>query len=194
VHDQTDQVLLRAMRRGDEAAARALLSRIGPGLTVFARGLLRDEALAEDALQNAMCKVMRCSTREIEAVESPRAWLAKIVRREALTMIRANRRAHERNIRRATSAAAASLRDPHPADAFDDGNLSAAVALLPRRLGEIIILKHVAALTFDQIAIALNLNRNTAASRYRDAVAMLKKHLTSTQTRGGGREENANVR
>lgn len=182
------------MRRGDETAARALLSRLGPGLTVFARGLLRDESLAEDAFQNALCKVFRCQVREIDAVESPRAWLARIIRREALTIIRSSRRAHMRNLRRAADDASAAMRRPQPIDAFEDDSLSAAVALLPRRLAEIIILKHAAALTFDQIAIALDLNRNTAASRYRDALAMLKKHLTSTRVRGDAREESTHVR
>lgn len=179
MHDETDRVLLRAMRRGDESATRALWQRVAPGLTVFARGLLRDEGLAEDAVQSAMCKVFRCAKGELDAVDSPRAWLAQIVRREALTMIRANRRMHQRNLRRAAQDAAEAARRPYVPDSFEDESLSVAVARLPRRLGEVITLKHVAGLTFDQIALALNLNRNTAASRYRDAIARLKRGLAS---------------
>lgn len=41
--------LLRRTRRGDEAAARELLARLGPSLRLYARSILRDAQLAEDA-------------------------------------------------------------------------------------------------------------------------------------------------
>ncbi|MCH8271418.1 MAG: hypothetical protein IH985_09460, partial [Planctomycetes bacterium] len=42
---------------------------------------------------------------------------------------------------------------------------------------EVVLLRHAAGLTFDQIALALDLNRHTAASRYRAAIARLRREL-----------------
>lgn len=177
--DPTDQVLLRQTRRGDEAAARALYARLTPALISFARSILRDECLAEDAVQAAFCRVFRVRTSEVDRVESAGAWLARIVRREALTIMRGHKRMVQRHRRWADG------RDPTPAlpppdEAIGSAELhelGARVYALPRRLGEVVVLKHVCALTFDQIAVALKLNRNTAAARYRSAMIRLREAL-----------------
>lgn len=49
---------------------------------------------------------------------------------------------------------------------------------LPRHLREVIYLKHVAGLTFDQLAVALDVNRSTLASRHRQGVELLRKRLS----------------
>ncbi len=169
--DEADRVLLVAARRGDNSAARALLAQIGPLLAAHARTILRDAALAEDAVQSALCRLFRLSVGQVKRIESPRAWLSQVVRREALMMVRSHKRAMHRLRRRARAEAAVLEAAPReePAD------LDRLIASLPRRLAEVIVLKHVSNLTFDQIAAALSLNRNTAASRYRAAVARLQR-------------------
>ncbi len=162
-----------AARRGDDTAARALLSQLGPLLAAHARTILRDTALAEDAVQNALCRFFRLSVGQVKRIQSPRAWLSQVVRREALMMIRSHNRAVHRLRQRAKAESAALNAAPHeePAD------LDRLISSLPRRLAEVVVLKHVSGLTFDQIAVALSLNRNTAASRYRTAVAHLQRAL-----------------
>jgi DNA-directed RNA polymerase specialized sigma24 family protein len=44
------------------------------------------------------------------------------------------------------------------------------------------MLKHAGGLTFDQIALALDINRSTAASRYRAAIERLRAALTDDVT------------
>lgn len=177
--DPTDQILLRACRRGDESAARALHSRLSPPLVAYAKAVLRDAGLAEDAVQAAFCRLFRVSVREVDRVDSPRAWLARIVRREALTIIRGNKRLAQRLRRWADG------RDPafgEPREVVGElQEIGRIVQTLPRRLSEVIVLKHVCALTFDEIAAALNINRNTAASRYRAAVERLRGGLDADQ-------------
>lgn len=193
---ETDQVLLRACRRGDEAAARALYARLAPTLIAFARTILRDEARAEDALQSAFCRIFRAGTWEVDRVENVRAWMAQIVRRVALTMLRTEKRLAQRNRRHEEErerAASLERRSPAASASFTSelGELRRLIDELPRLLAEVVILKHVAALTFDQIAVALDMNRNTAASRYRDAMQQLRAALA---VQGTGRKESPHVR
>lgn len=175
---ETDLVLLRASRRGDESAARALYARLAPALVLQARGVLRDHQLAEDAVQNAMCKIFRASPRAINAINCPRAWLAQTVRREALTMLRTHRRLVRRQRERAAIDARVSLSSSGSSRGVGDlEQLSRAVDCLSRRDAELILLKHVSALTFDQIALVLSINRNTVVSRYRAARTALEAVL-----------------
>lgn len=54
-----DSDLLAAYAAGDQAAARALTARVAPGLMRLARRMLRDEAEAEDVVQEAMLKLWK---------------------------------------------------------------------------------------------------------------------------------------
>ena len=61
----------------------------------------------------------------------------------------------------------------------DEGQqvLAAAIARLPNEQREVVILKIWNELTFAEIAVALGISQNTAASRYRYALGALKKVL-----------------
>src|SRR5262249_21205447 len=85
-------------------------------------------------------------------------------------------RARRREAARRENADPAPLRRDLHHDPFD-AELEAAIDRLPRRHREMIALKHIAGLTFDQIAVATGLNRNTAAARYRAAIEALQHHL-----------------
>lgn len=164
--DATD--LLRACRRGDESAARSLHALLAPALLVYARAVLRDSALAEDAVQSSFCKIFALPTGAIDGVDDATAWLARIVRRESLNLLRTRSRAARRETTRPTS--------PSPAipASTDLAHLTAAIEQLPRQFREVISLRHVAGLSFDQIALALDANRNTIATRHRRALDRLR--------------------
>ena len=166
--------LLRACRSGDDRAARSLYDRLGPALLVQARSILRDHAGAEDAVQSAFCKLMSRPKSEIRSVQHPHAWMATLVRNECLMKLRSDKRAAQRA--RTRAEAALPPNDPDR-DQFDLGSIQSAVDSLPDHLREIVVLKHASGLTFDQIAEVTQLNRNTAASRYRDAIQKLKAAL-----------------
>jgi RNA polymerase sigma-70 factor, ECF subfamily len=57
--------------------------------------------------------------------------------------------------------------------------LVAALDLLPNEQLEVLVMKIWNDLTFAEIASALEISQNTAASRYRYALATLKKNLPS---------------
>lgn len=172
---------MRACRRGSDAAARALLERLGPALTVYARSIVRDPALADDVVQSALCRMFRVSVREIDRVQHPPGWLAQIVRREALSMMRSESR---RRARARAWALGAGSRGAER-EVGEMAEISAQVAAMPRRLSEVVILRHVSALTFDQIAAATGINRSTIASRYKEAIERLKGGAGVPASRGG---------
>jgi len=172
-----DRQLLMRTHRGDEASARALWDRHAPRLVRFALTILRSLADADEVVQGVFIEVLRLPAAQVRAVSEPGAWLALLTRRQALNHIRSvrRRRRHEgstRSMAQAPRVTASSTAVP-----ISDQDLSAALDSLPRRLREVIVLKHVCGLTFDQLALALGVNRNTAASRHRAALGMLRRAL-----------------
>lgn len=161
--------LLRACRRGDDRAARLLYARLSPLLHRYACAILRDEALADDAVQSAFCRILTLPMRQVRSVESPAAWMATLVRREALMALRSRRRDAGRAVGRMTPIRAEPSGDPALRDAVDR---------LPRQLREVIVLRHVAGLSFPQIAEAVGSNQNTIAWRHRRAIEQLRRELS----------------
>lgn len=167
-----DRQLLLATHAGDEPAARALWARHAPRLIAYGAAILPPGISADDVVQTALCSVLSQSRRTLAAVECVPAWLTRLVRNTALNAVRAARRERRRE-RGAAEVRTRGARRPTPApDAGDE--LRTAVDALPRRLREVVVLRHVGGLTFDQVALALGANRNTVAARYRTALARLR--------------------
>jgi RNA polymerase sigma-70 factor (ECF subfamily) len=100
------------------------------------------------------------------------AWLLVLTRRSALNHLRSSRRDAARRSARVVDAG-----EVPPAPAGPREDLQRAMEGLPRRLREVVILRHIAGLTFDQVALALGANRNTTAARYREAIRRLREML-----------------
>lgn len=183
----TDTQLLHACRRGDDRAARQLHARLSPIMLALARSTLRDHHLAEDAVQRAFCQIMKQPRRGIARIENAKAWLMRVVRNEAVSQARMLMRSRERERLLAEQAAAQFAgMGAKPGQAAADtplgqpaslAEISQAVESLTDELREIVYLKHVAGLTFDQIEAATGINRNTAASRHRVAMGRLSEAL-----------------
>lgn len=176
--------LLQACRRGDERAARLLHALAAPAMLACARAILRDPAAAEDATQQAFCRVMEVPRRDIDRVLDAVPWLTALARRDALMMLRSARR---RRLREQQWTALAN----NPTAPRDHAELEDAIERLPRPLREVLVLRHVAELTFDQIAVAVNANRNTVASRYRLALERLRRRLAPELERSTALSEEA---
>jgi RNA polymerase sigma-70 factor, ECF subfamily len=178
-----DHILLQRTRRGDEAAARELWSRFAPRMLAYARGVLgRAHAdAAEDVVQCVFMSILAQTRRQVRQIDDIPAWMLRSTRNAAINHLRGIRRERARH---ANAPAASEVRCvPQPLNQ-DPATLAAAIDALPRRHREPIILKHVAGLTFDQLALALGINRNTAAARYRAALATLRQSLGNEEALG----------
>jgi RNA polymerase sigma-70 factor (ECF subfamily) len=150
---------------------RVCFTSAAPGLLLFARQLLRSRADAEDIVQDAFVRFWRRN----HNIDN-RALLYTTVRSIALDLIRRD----SRRARREAEAVSESEQVVEPQfELADEAEfaLAAAVDRLPRDQREVLVMKIWNELTFAEIATALAISQNTAASRYRYVLAALKKTL-----------------
>ncbi len=168
--DQT-QLLLR-IGRGDESAARALWELHGAAMIAYARAVLGAAMAheAEDVVQTVMCSILRTPARTLARLQDVRAWLGTATRRSAINRLRSA----GREARRRRAASPPAQRTP-PAPGSE--TLEAAIQRLPRRLREVVFLKHYAGLTFDQMALSLDRSRSTLATQHQSALEQLRAML-----------------
>jgi RNA polymerase sigma-70 factor (ECF subfamily) len=150
---------------------KTVFSELAPGLVLFARHWVRSAADAEDVVQEAFVKFWRRN----HNIDN-RPLLYATVRSIALDFIRRN----SRRARRESDVVAETEQSVQPQfDPVDDSQRALISALdgLPDEQREVLVMKIWNELTFAEIGIVLGISQNTAASRYRYALAALKKIL-----------------
>jgi len=148
------------------------LDRHGAALVLFARQWVSSRADAEDIVQEAFVRFWRSRHRATD----PTAYLYACVKHGVLDW----RRGRTRQSRRERAAAR-----PEAQTCFDgpleQDERRAAIDLALRTLSEnqreVLVMKIWGGLSFPQIAEALRISPNTAASRYRYALAKLRERL-----------------
>lgn len=158
--------LLLRVHRGDERAARELWDGLAPALVASVRAA-HPAAPAEDAVQEAFVALLAMRRGDVKKVADARAWMHRLARNAAVNMMRGDGR------RRARERAASSAERVQAGGADDRVDLS----VLDNGQREVVVLRHVAQLTFDQIALVLDEPRSTLASRYQAAVTRLRVNL-----------------
>ncbi len=155
----------------------AFLAQHGPAALLYARHLTRTLADAEDALHDAF---LRFWPRRHTA-KDPRALFFTCLRTAALDQHRASnrRRAREQQARTDLPLFTASTQDDYEKRDL----VQHALQQLPADQREVIILKLWANLSFEQIAQTTNVPLNTAAARYRYALAKLAPLLSLENTK-----------
>lgn len=152
--------------------------RHGTALVLLARQFVRGRADAEDVVQEAFVRFWRSR----ERVAEPVAFLFACVRRCALDWQRSRRRQTHRE-----EQAARPESDPLFAKAEQDERrraIESALQELPVEQAEIVVMKIWGLLSFPEIAAALEISPNTAASRYRYALAKLREALQEQHSGG----------
>jgi RNA polymerase sigma-70 factor, ECF subfamily len=147
------------------------LSEVGPGLVLFARQWVQSLADAEDIVQEAFVRFWR---RNHNITNRP--LLYATVRSIALDRIRGD----SRRARREAVVVAETEHSVEPQFHIEEDSqqvLVAALDRLPNDQREVLVMKIWNELTFAEIAQTLGISQNTAASRYRYALASLRKVL-----------------
>jgi RNA polymerase sigma-70 factor, ECF subfamily len=150
---------------------KSCFTEVAPGLLLFARQWVQSAADAEDVVQEAFVKFWRRNHK----VQN-RALLYAAVRSIALDFIRRD----SRRARREASALGDTNEFIEPQFEFEDDTqriLAEAIDSLPCEQREVLVMKIWNELTFVEIAGALGISQNTAASRYRYALATLRNIL-----------------
>ncbi len=179
MNDSNVRQLLVHTNRGDDLAAAGLYKVFAPRMLAFARAFLREQASAEDSVQQVFVRILTLKPAELERVEDVGAWLIWMTRTTCLNTVRTRARStlrekmrmgHTKRVAMDTCEA----NDPHSA-------LLEAINSLPDDHRELLLLKHVGGLTFDQVALSLGQNRNTLASRYRAAMDHVRERLENVE-------------
>lgn len=166
---ESDAQLLRRTLRGHSPSARSLWERHAPGLRAYAASILgraRADA-ADDIVQSVFCSLLSPEMRLAAPARDVPAWLAALTRNHALQHLRAGARARRRE----------STPRPTATPTARESAILNRIDSLPRRLREVLYLRHVAGLTVDQTALALAISRGTVASRHHAAIQKLRSFI-----------------
>lgn len=156
--DVTDDDLLAAYAAGDPAAARALTLRLTPRVLGYATRLLSDRAEAEDVAQEAMLRLWRMAPGWRRGEAQVTTWLYRVVTNLCT----------DRQRRRKVQAATALDDAPDLPDAARGveaalieadrmAALQAALATLPDRQRQAVVLRHIEGLTNPEIAAVMEI-------------------------------------
>jgi RNA polymerase sigma-70 factor (ECF subfamily) len=164
---------------------RAWLGRHGPAMLLLARQFVLSAADAEDVVQDAFVRFWRSRERggddNREPVSDAVAYLYACVKHAALDHLRGGRRRLRREEAVASARAEMQWDEPLLTGPLEQEErrqlIEAALARLPEPQREVLVLKVWAGLSFPQIARALEIPSDTAASRYRYAVGKLREQL-----------------
>jgi RNA polymerase sigma-70 factor (ECF subfamily) len=88
VNELSDEELLEAIAAGDEGALGVLYDRFGRIAYGVALRVLRDRALAEDAVQEAFLAIWRSATQYRLERAKPSTWVLTLVHRRAVDLVR----------------------------------------------------------------------------------------------------------
>lgn len=170
--EPAENALTAALAAGDESAFAAAYDRYAPALFRAATALLGCRAEAEDALQDVFVGLAR-ARHDLARVTNLRAYLFAALRHAA------GRRAAVRRRHRAEPLGDATEPIAHPTQPAEERGerLERGLRALPPEQREVLALKIDGGLTFAEVAVALGVNANTAASRYRYALERLRAAL-----------------
>ena len=181
-----DAELAALVAAGDEAAVRLLMRRHNQTLFRTARGILRDDAEAEDAVQEAYLGAFRAmGTFRADAKLS--TWLVRIVANEALGRLRKRRRGAEVIVLDADAASeprSETTMSESEAQPEREAQRGEARALMERKIDAlpdvfraVFMLRAVEEMTVEETAVALDIPEATVRTRFFRARALLRESL-----------------
>ena len=129
---------------------------------------------AEDAVQEALVRAWERTSRG-EAIDSLNAWVATVALNVSRSGIR--RKVAERRARHRLGPASVTAPERSPGDAVD---IERAVASLPRRQREVVVLRYLLDLNTAETAATLRINEGTVKSELSRARAALAEQLDVT--------------
>lgn len=167
----------------DPAGFRAIMRRYNRRLFRIARGILRDDAMAEDALQDAYLKAFR-HLGDFQGASAFSTWLTRIVMNEALARLRKARRTPEVPV----DTMQGRILDFPTGSPIDNPETSMAqrqilklveeaTDKLPEEFRLVFIARVIEEMSVEETAELLDLKPETVRSRLHRARALLRREL-----------------
>jgi RNA polymerase sigma-70 factor, ECF subfamily len=170
-----ERVLVLRCQARDEAAFEEIVARYTPRLRYYLRKMLGGVQAAEDALQEVWLDAFRCLTRLNDPGAFP-AWIYRVARDRAFRELR-RRRPYLPLEEFDIIDEAESANDFSPEDAARIHN--ALDALMPEHR-EVLVLRFIESMTYEQIAEVVGCQLGTVRSRLHYAKRALRCHIEGT--------------
>lgn len=172
---------MRAYQGGDTAAFERLYARLAPRLSRYFNAHTRDEAIADDLVQETFLALHRARhTYDPDLPLEP--WLFAIARYVFLMHCRARGRRQRRELAQ-NAAAPAAIGTSHEAEVLDRRTLAQLLPRAPASGRGALVLHHLFGLDFQEIGERLGLSVGAARVRASRALSELRQ-----QVRGGRRD------
>ncbi len=178
----SDQEVVRRVLAGETALFELLMRRYNQRVYRVARGILRDDAEAEDVMQDAYVRAYQ-NLGQFEGRAKFATWLVRIAVHECLA--RVQRRARFRSIEDETegvsnmSLLASKAPDPERSAASGEASslVEAAIMGLPESYRTVLMMRDVEEMSTAETAECLNLTEENVKTRLHRAHAMLRRDL-----------------
>ena len=144
----------------------------GAALVLFAAAICGDRSSGQDAVHHVFLRLMEQG--RLEQVADVKAFLFTCVRNAVLNSAR-------RHARSVAIDADAAWFEPPGRDYVGEASLRRALSGLTEEQRQVTVLHVWGELTFAQVAEVLGISSNTAASRYRYALAKLREAMTTRE-------------
>ena len=172
----SDEALIALVARGDDTALAELYDRIGRVAYGIALRILRDERLAEDAVQEGFLAVWRSAATFRAERAKASTWVVTLVHRRAVDIVRREER------RRAEPLEPAGSAEDEAWLGFERERVLTALAALPDAQRESLELAYYGGYTQSELAEMLGVPLGTIKSRMFAGLARLRELLDETDT------------
>lgn len=178
-----DHVLLARYARGDAAAARLLMDRLVPRAFGFAARVLGDRAEAEDVVQEAMLRLWRVAPEWRAGEARVATWLYRVVSNLCTDRLRRRRMVPLDSIADPADGAPGAVGGLIEAERA--AALQAALAGLPDRQRQAVVLRHLEGLTNPEIAAIMEIGVEAVESLTARGKRALTARLAGQRTELG---------
>jgi RNA polymerase sigma-70 factor (ECF subfamily) len=172
----SDEALVALVARSEESALAELYDRIGGMAYGVAYRILRDEALAEDAVQEAFLGLWRSAGSFVPERAKASTWLLTLVHRRAVDLVRREQRRRAEPLEGAPEPAGGSAEEAAWLR-LERERVQAALAELPDQQREAIELAYYGGYTQSELAERLGEPLGTIKSRMFSGLARLRELL-----------------
>jgi len=173
----SDEALVALAARSEQPALAELYDRFGRAAYGLAYRVLRDEALAEDAVQEAFLAVWRTAARFVPERGKASTWIMTLVHRRAVDLVRREERRRADALERAPEQEAVEAVDEEAWLRLQRERVQSALKKLPDQQREAIELAYYGGFTQSELAERLGQPVGTIKSRMFNGLARLRELL-----------------
>ena len=185
----SDEALVALIARGDEGALGELYERVGRIAFGLAKRVLRDERLAEDAVQEGFLAVWRNAAAFRADRAKARTWVLTLVHRRSVDLVRREERRRAEPLSESTPAPVGDATDEAAWLRFERERVQTALKQLPDVQREALELAYYGGFSQSELAERLGVPLGTVKSRMFAGLARLRELLEDSTEEGSWKQE-----